>query len=86
MKLFDYSYGIKYVFLRYLNATGSYETGEIWENHHPETISHQLIFEVPLCKCNRIYIFGEGYFTEDRVYVRDYIHIIDIASTHYKAI
>jgi len=80
MKWFDQAYGTKYVSLRYFNAAGAYETsGEIGEDHHPETHLIPLILQVPLEKRDKIYMFGDDYQTEDGTCVRDYIHVMDLA-------
>lgn len=86
MKWFDQAYGTKHVSLRYFNAAGAYETGEIGEDHHPETHLIPLILQVPLGKRDKIYMFGDDYPTEDGTCVRDYIHVMDLASAHYKAL
>jgi UDP-glucose 4-epimerase len=86
MKWFDQAYGIKYVSLRYFNAAGAHESGEIGEAHDPETHLIPLILEVPLGKREKIYIFGDDYPTEDGTCTRDYIHVMDLASAHYRAL
>lgn len=86
MKWFDRAYGIKYVSLRYFNAAGAHESGLIGEDHHPETHLIPLILQVPLGKRTKIYIFGDNYPTEDGTCVRDYIHVMDLASAHYRAL
>lgn len=85
MKWFDIAYGIKYVSLRYFNAAGAYEDGSIGEIHNPETHLIPLILQVPLGKRDRIYIFGDDYSTKDGTCIRDYIHVMDLASAHYLA-
>ena len=86
MKWFDRAYGIKYVSLRYFNAAGAHESGEIGEDHNPESHLIPLILQVPLGKRDKIYIFGDDYPTEDGTCVRDYIHVMDLASAHFKAL
>ncbi|MCA0150383.1 UDP-glucose 4-epimerase GalE [Rossellomorea vietnamensis] len=86
MKWFDEAYGIKYVSLRYFNAAGAHGSGTIGEDHAPETHLIPLILEVPLEKREKIYVFGDDYPTEDGTCVRDYIHVMDLASAHYKAL
>lgn len=86
MKWFDQAYGIKYVSLRYFNAAGAHESGMIGEDHSPETHLIPLILEVPLGKREKIYIFGDDYPTEDGTCIRDYIHVMDLASAHYLAL
>lgn len=86
MKWFDQAYGIKYASLRYFNAAGAHESGTIGEAHNPETHLIPLILQVPLGKRDKIFMFGDDYPTEDGTCVRDYIHVMDLASAHYKAL
>lgn len=86
MKWFDQAYGIKYVSLRYFNAAGAHESGVIGEDHNPETHLIPLVLQVPLCMRDKIYIFGDDYPTKDGTCVRDYIHVMDLASAHYLAL
>lgn len=86
MKWFDEAYGTKYISLRYFNAAGAHESGRIGEVHDPETHLIPLILQVALGKRDKIYIFGEDYPTEDGTCVRDYIHVMDLASAHYLAL
>lgn len=86
MKWFDTAYNIKFVSLRYFNAAGAHESGSIGEAHNPETHLIPLILQVPLEKREKIYIFGSDYPTKDGTCVRDYIHVMDLADAHYKAL
>lgn len=86
LKWCDKAYGIKYICLRYFNAAGAYKTGEIGEDHFPETHLIPIILQVALGKREEISIFGEDYNTKDGTCVRDYIHVTDLASAHIKAI
>lgn len=86
MKWFDQAYGIKYVSLRYFNAAGAHESGTIGEAHNPESHLIPLILQVPLGKRDKIFMFGDDYPTEDGTCVRDYIHVMDLASAHYDAL
>ncbi|WP_271400420.1 UDP-glucose 4-epimerase GalE [Salinicoccus roseus] len=83
MKWFEQGYGIKYVSLRYFNAAGAHKSGIIGEDHEPETHLIPLILQVALGKRDKIYIFGDDYSTEDGTCIRDYIHVMDLASAHY---
>lgn len=83
MKWFEQGYGVKYVSLRYFNAAGAHEGGAIGEDHFPETHLIPLILQVPLGKRDKIYMFGEDYSTKDGTCIRDYIHVMDLASAHY---
>ncbi|SDO55598.1 UDP-glucose 4-epimerase GalE [Halobacillus aidingensis] len=86
MKWFDQGYGIKYVSLRYFNAAGAHEDSHIGENHDPETHLIPLVLQVPLNQREKIYMFGDDYPTEDGTCLRDYIHVMDLASAHYLAL
>lgn len=86
MKWCDLAYGIKYVSLRYFNAAGAIEDGSIGEDHHPETHLIPLVLQVPLNKRDHISIFGNDYDTRDGTCIRDYIHVLDIADAHVRAI
>ena len=86
MKWFDNAYGTKYVSLRYFNAAGAYFDGSIGEAHTTETHLIPLILQVPLGKREHISIFGNDYDTKDGTCIRDYIHVMDLASAHYKAL
>lgn len=86
MKWFDKAYGIKYVSLRYFNAAGAHNSGNIGEDHSPETHLIPLILQVPLGKRDKIYISGDDYPTKDGTCIRDYIHVMDLALAHYLAL
>ena len=86
MKWVDKAYGIKYVSLRYFNAAGAHPLGNIGEDHTPETHLIPLVLQVPLGKRDKIFIFGDDYETKDGTCIRDYIHVLDLASAHYLAV
>lgn len=86
MKWCDEAYGIKYVALRYFNVAGALEDGSIGEDHSPETHLIPLILQVPLKKREFITVFGEDYTTPDGTCIRDYIHVIDLADAHIRAV
>lgn len=86
MKWVSKAYGITYVSLRYFNAAGALLDGSIGEDHSPETHLIPLILQVPLKKRDAITIFGEDYETPDGTCIRDYIHVLDLADAHIKAV
>lgn len=86
MKWFDQAYGIKYTSLRYFNAAGAHHSGEIGEDHDPETHLIPIVLQVPLGKKEKAYIFGNDYPTKDGTCIRDFIHVMDLADAHYKAL
>ncbi len=86
LKWSDAAYGIKYVALRYFNAAGAHISGEIGEDHTPETHLIPIIIQAALGKREKIAMFGDDYPTPDGTCVRDYIHVTDLADAHIKAI
>jgi len=86
MERYDKIFNLKYISLRYFNAAGADPTGEIGEDHKPETHLIPLILDVALNKKERIFIFGNDYSTRDGTCVRDYIHVNDLATAHLFAL
>ncbi len=86
--LSDYSraYSLNYASLRYFNAAGADPDSEIGELHVPETHLIPLILDVALGKREDIKIFGTDYPTSDGTCIRDYIHVIDLADAHIRAL
>lgn len=82
----DKAHNIRYVSLRYFNAAGANESGEIGEDHNPETHLIPLILQVPLGKRETISIYGDDYDTPDGTCIRDYIHVDDLADAHIRAV
>lgn len=80
------AYGIKYTALRYFNAAGAQPSGEIGEDHRPETHLIPLIIQTALGQREKIMIFGDDYDTEDGTCVRDYIHVMDLCQAHLLAL
>ncbi len=75
------------VLLRYFNPVGAHESGTIGEN--PKGIPNNLmpyITQVALGKLKELSIFGNDYPTKDGTGVRDYIHVVDLADGHIKAL
>ncbi|MCZ8535429.1 UDP-glucose 4-epimerase GalE [Psychrobacillus psychrodurans] len=86
MKWCEQAYGIRYVSLRYFNVAGARESGEIGEDHCPETHLVPIILETALGKRPHITIFGNDYDTPDGTCIRDYIHIEDLIHAHLLAL
>lgn len=73
--------------LRYFNPIGAHESGRIGEN--PNGIPNNLmpyITQVAVGKLDHLNIFGDDYDTPDGTGVRDYIHVVDLALGHIKAV
>ncbi|MBP5182484.1 MAG: UDP-glucose 4-epimerase GalE [Lentisphaeria bacterium] len=77
-------HGLKYVALRYFNAAGA--TENFGEDHSPETHLIPILLQVAQGKREKAMLFGDDYDTKDGTCVRDYIHILDLAQAHEKAI
>ncbi len=86
MKWADKAHDVKYISLRYFNVAGAHISGEIGEDHNPETHLIPLILQVPLGKREFISIFGDDYDTHDGTCIRDYIHVTDLADAHILAV
>ncbi len=86
LKWSEKAYEIKYTALRYFNVAGAHLSGKIGEDHTVETHLIPLILQVPLGKREKIGIFGEDYPTEDGTCIRDYVHVMDLADAHIKAL
>lgn len=84
----DYSrvYDLNYIALRYFNACGADEAGDIGEDHQPETHLIPLVLKACLGKTGSLKIFGDDYPTKDGTCVRDYIHVTDLAQAHALAL
>ena len=79
---FDTAFGLKSVAFRYFNASGAEPSGNLGEDHDPETHLIPLALLTALGKRKQLYIFGTDYDTSDGTAVRDYIHVNDLASAH----
>lgn len=75
------------ILLRYFNPIGAHKSGTIGEN--PNGIPNNLmpyITQVAVGKLPRLGVFGDDYDTHDGTGVRDYIHVVDLARGHVKAL
>jgi len=79
---FDAAYDFRSVRFRYFNAAGADPTGQLGEDHNPETHLIPLVLLTALGKRESISIFGTDYPTPDGTCIRDYIHVSDLASAH----
>ncbi|HSZ25532.1 MAG TPA: UDP-glucose 4-epimerase GalE [Cytophagaceae bacterium] len=83
---YEKAYGMKYVFLRYFNASGAAEDGKTGEDHTPETHLIPLVLQAASGLRKSITVFGTDYDTPDGSCVRDYIHVSDLAEAHLLAL
>lgn len=75
------------ILLRYFNPIGAHESGRIGED--PKGIPNNLmpyISQVAVGKLDHLTIFGDDYDTPDGTCQRDYIHVVDLAEGHVKAV
>ncbi len=75
------------ILLRYFNPIGAHKSGKIGED--PKGIPNNLlpyVAQVAIGKLERLGVFGDDYDTPDGTGVRDYIHVVDLARGHVKAI
>ncbi len=73
--------------LRYFNPIGAHESGTIGED--PKGIPNNLmpyISQVAVGRLEKLHVFGDDYDTVDGTGVRDYIHVVDLADGHVKAV
>ncbi len=76
-----------FVLLRYFNPVGAHSSGEIGED--PNGIPNNLmpyITQVAIGRLPRLRVFGNDYPTKDGTGVRDYLHVVDLATAHVCAV
>jgi len=85
-KWYDQLKGIKFVALRYFNAVGYDETGELNAlEKNPQNLL-PIVLETATGMRDGFSVFGNDYPTFDGTCIRDYIHVTDLASAHYMAL
>lgn len=80
------AHGLNWVALRYFNAAGADPDTEIGELHDPETHLIPLALHCISGKRTMLDVYGTDYPTKDGTAIRDYVHVIDLASAHLLAI
>jgi UDP-glucose 4-epimerase len=86
LKDFEIAYGVRHINLRYFNAAGAHPDGDLGEDHRPETHLIPLVCDAALKIRPAVSVFGQDYPTPDGTCIRDYIHVVDLASAHIMAI
>ncbi len=76
--------GLASVALRYFNAAGA--SSERGEDHRPESHLIPLVLDVAMGERDAIDVFGDDYPTPDGTAVRDYVHVLDLADAHVRAL
>lgn len=83
---YDQLKGIKFVSLRYFNAVGYDEDGEVKGlEQNPQNLL-PIVMEAAIGKRESVKIFGKDYDTKDGTCIRDYIHVTDLAIAHAEAL
>jgi UDP-glucose 4-epimerase len=78
------AYGWSVIALRYFNAAGA--TPALGERHHPESHIIPLLLEAAAGERENFTVYGDNYDTPDGTCLRDYVHVLDIASAHICAL
>src|SRR6266581_897279 len=78
------AHGLEFVAFRYFNAAGA--SPRFGEHHRIETHLIPNVLKVPLGQARQCEIYGADYPTPDGTCIRDYIHIIDLATAHILAL
>ncbi len=80
------TYGLRSACLRYFNAAGAHPSVPIGEDHDPETHLIPIVLAAALGQREMVEVFGDDYPTPDGTCVRDYIHVVDLADAHVRAL
>ncbi|MFZ1109721.1 MAG: UDP-glucose 4-epimerase GalE [Rhodomicrobium sp.] len=83
---FGAAHRFRSIALRYFNAAGADQEGEIGEAHDPETHLIPLVLDAVSGRRESVTIFGCDYDTPDGTCIRDYVHVSDLADAHVKAL
>jgi UDP-glucose 4-epimerase len=79
-------HGMRSVSLRYFNAAGAALDGLKGQDHQPATHILSVAVETALGQRDEFPLFGDDYPTPDGTCIRDYIHVLDLASAHVLAL
>src|SRR4051812_30900877 len=85
LRWMDDRFGMRYAALRYFNAAGA-ASPDRGEDHDPETHLIPIVLQVALGQRERVTLYGDDYDTPDGTCVRDYIHVVDLADAHLRAL
>jgi len=80
------AWGLRSVALRYFNAAGAAPDAQIGEDHRPETHLIPRVLMAAAGATESLTVFGRDYPTPDGTCIRDYIHVLDLASAHAAAL
>jgi UDP-glucose-4-epimerase GalE len=83
---YDRCHGLRSVSLRYFNAAGAWPDGSIGEDWGLTINLVPLVMKAALGRRGALQVFGTDYPTPDGTAIRDYVHVIDLADAHIKAL
>ena len=86
LEAYDAAYGLHFAALRYFNAAGCDDSGEIGELHEPETHLIPSALQAVTGARPELELYGTDYPTPDGTCIRDYIHVTDLAEAHLLAL
>ena len=86
LQSYDTAYGMRYASLRYFNAAGADESGEIGECHEPEPHLIPLTLRAAAGFSGELQVYGTDYPTPDGTCIRDYTNVVDLAEAHVQAL
>lgn len=84
LRWYDEIHGLRFTALRYFNAAGA--SAKFGEDHRVETHLVPNVLKVALGQKDAVDIYGTDYETPDGTCIRDYIHILDLADAHIRAL
>lgn len=84
LRWYDEIHGLRFTALRYFNAAGASE--KFGEDHRTETHLIPNVLKVALGQKDAVEVYGTDYETPDGTCIRDYIHILDLADAHIRAL
>ncbi len=86
LQWYGVAYGLQWMALRYFNACGADPEAGLGEAHHPESHLIPLVIAATLGQRSNVEVYGTDYPTPDGTAIRDYIHVVDLAEAHVKAL
>jgi UDP-glucose 4-epimerase len=86
LRSYSSAYNLRFIALRYFNAAGADESGQLGELRSPETHLIPLVLKAASGRSQAVSIFGNDYPTPDGTCIRDYVHVNDLASAHLNAL